>query len=427
MMKKEDYKIYVVGAGISGLIAAQVLENHGYAPTILESETRAGGRVQSDKLQGYTLDRGFQVLLTAYPAAKKYLNYKALELQEFLPGAAIFKDQKTQTIGDPLRNLSLLLPTVFSSIGNLSDKIKVLRLNRYLKKKSISEIFTTPETTTLAYLEDYGFSKNMIASFFTPFFAGIFLESTLETSSRMFEFIYKMFGEGNAALPKKGIQAITDQLVARLTNTTFEFQTRVQNVTNGSILLTSGEKRDAHFTIIATEPNSLISNLKNQDISWKSCDTLYFETDTRAIEPALIGLIPGDDLLINNIFYHTSIANSTTTGKELLSVTVVKQHDYTEEDLLAKVKSELKIYCGIEAAVFLKRYHIPKALPNIRGVQYELQPSETQLTTQIFLAGDQLLNGSLNAAMIAGERAALGVIKTLEEGLVVEEFTSDSR
>ena len=110
-MKKSDYKIHIVGAGISGLIAAQILENFGYKPTIIEATDKVGGRVKSDIVDDYILDHGFQVLLSSYPAAQKYLDYEKLELQELLPGATIFKDEKQQTIGDPLRNLSLLFPS----------------------------------------------------------------------------------------------------------------------------------------------------------------------------------------------------------------------------------------------------------------------------------------------------------------------------
>ncbi len=148
-MEKSAYKIHIIGAGISGLIAAQILENHGYHPTIIEASATVGGRVKSDIFKGYTLDHGFQVLLTSYPAAKKYLDYDALELQPFLPGATIFKNEKAQTIGDPLRSLSLLVPTLLASIGTFSDKIKILKLNSLLKKKKIDAIFKTTELSTL--------------------------------------------------------------------------------------------------------------------------------------------------------------------------------------------------------------------------------------------------------------------------------------
>ena len=409
-MKQKSPSIHIIGGGISGLIAARVLEEHGLSATIIEATDRLGGRVKTDVVDGYSLDHGFQVLLTAYPAAKKYLDFDALALQEFLPGSAIFKNGKQKIIGDPLRNLSLLLPTLVSGIGTVNDKLKILALNRRLKKKSIQNIFAEKEQTTHVYLENIGFSEAIITNFFTPFFSGIFLENKLDTSSRMFEFVYKMFGEGNAALPKDGIQAIPKQLFEKLKSTTIIFNTKVKSVENGSIKLESGETIKSNFTIIATQASGLVSNLKNQATLWKSCDTLYFEVTKREIRKPLIGLIAAPNALINNIFYHTSLQTSATATKELLSVTVIDRQNLTNKQLVTGVQKELKELCNIDSCTFIKQYNIPMALPNLQDIQYEMLPSETRLTETIFLAGDTQLNGSLNAAMIAGERAALEVI-----------------
>jgi protoporphyrinogen oxidase len=409
-MKQKSPSIHIIGGGISGLIAARVLEEHGLSATIIEATDRLGGRVKTDVLDGYSLDHGFQVLLTAYPAAKKYLDFDALALQEFLPGSAIFKNGKQKIIGDPLRNLSLLLPTLVSGIGTVNDKLKILALNRRLKKKSIQNIFAEKEQTTISYLENIGFSEAIITDFFIPFFSGIFLENKLDTSSRMFEFVYKMFGEGNAALPKDGIQAIPKQLFEKLKSTTIIFNTKVKSVENGNIKLESGETLKSNFTIIATQASGLVSNLKNQATLWKSCDTLYFEVAKREIRKPLIGLIAAPNALINNIFYHTSLQTSATALKELLSVTVIDRQNLTNKQLVAKVQKELKELCNIDSCTFIKQYNIPMALPKLQDIQYEMLPSETRLTETIFLAGDTQLNGSLNAAMIAGERAALEVI-----------------
>lgn len=426
-MEKSAYRIHIIGAGISGLIAAQILENHGYYPTIIEASSSVGGRVKSDIVNGYTLDHGFQVLLTSYPAAKKYLDYKKLDLQKLLPGATLFKDGKAQTIGDPLRSLSLLFPTLLSSVGKLSDKIKILKLNALLKKKKLTVIFQAEEKTTLQYLKDFGFSKEIITDFFTPFFSGIFLETKLETSSRMFEFVYKMFGDGLAVIPKNGMQAIPDQLKSNLKNTTFKFNSPVKEVKDKQLLLEDGSVLESNITVIATEASALVSNLKNQKTDWKSCDTLYFEAEKKVINRPLIGLITDENTLVNNIFYHTSVSTSNKTEKELLSVTVVEKHQLNEKDLIDVVLEELHTKCGISDVTFLKRYQIKKALPKLINLQHEISSTETKLKSTIFLAGDQLLNASLNAAMIAGERAAMGVIQTLEDGLIVDELTSEYR
>ncbi|WP_339652225.1 NAD(P)/FAD-dependent oxidoreductase [uncultured Maribacter sp.] len=414
-MEKKTTEIAIIGAGISGLITALRLEKDGYSPTIYEKKDRVGGRVKTDIVDGYQLDHGFQVLLDAYPMAKEYLDYKSLELQELLPGAQIFNKDKSSVLGDPLRNLRFLLPTLFSTIGNFSDKLKILKLNIELKKKSLNEIFNEDEITTLAYLKEKGFSEQIIEQFFRPFFSGIFLEPNLDTSCRMFQFVYKMFGTGNAVLPKAGIEAIPKQLEQKLKHTTIKFKTAIESVTDNGIKFTDGQLIQPDYVIIATDASPLVPNLRKQQLVWHSSDTLYFTTKTRKIQKPLIGLISDKEALINNIFYHNSLDTKLSGAEELLSVTVVKEHELSEYKLIQKVKEDLKIYCDITTERYLKHYPIKMALPKLNDLRYSLMPTETRLTERIFLAGDYLLNGSLNAAMISGEMAAIGVIQTIEK------------
>ena len=166
---------------------------------------------------------------------------------------------------------------------------------------------------------------------------------------------------------------------------------------------------------MATDARELVVSEKHKSMVWKSCQTLYYETDHRVIRTALIGLIPQQGTLINNIFFHTSLETVSSPSNELLSVTVIDRHQLSDEMLISRVKDELEEHCGIVSPEFMKLYSIPQALPNLQDLKYAMHPSESHLTPGVFLAGDTLLNGSLNAAMISGESAALAAIEFLSQ------------
>jgi len=396
--------VCIIGAGISGLIAAIELEKKGFSPIILEASDRVGGRLKTDMFEGYPLDHGFQVLLESYPMAQKYLDFKALKLQKLVPGALIYTENSKMLIGDPLRDFSLFFSTLFSKVGSISDKLKIFKLNLELNNKSIDAIFSSENITTKTYLESKGFSAKIIDTFFKPFFTGIFLETELETSSIMFQFIYKMFGEGLAVIPEEGIQAIPNQLKAQLKQTAFKFNTKVTAVENRLITLENDTTLETDYTVIATNTNLLVE--PRQTIKWKSCHNLYFEIEDNPIKKPVIGLVASKEVFINNIYVLNSDKKEKKDIKQIVSVTVVKSHNFNELNLIEVVKNELKTICGITVKRFIKHYQIKKALPDLKTVKYINNCTNFKVTDSVFTIGDATLNGSLNAAMTSGKLVA---------------------
>ena len=273
-MKEE--KIYIIGAGISGLIAALELEKAGFSPVILESSDQVGGRVKTDVVDGFLLDHGFQVLNTAYPEAKKYLDFQALHLKTFDPGAVILNSKESYIISDPMRNPLKIMGMVFSKVGTFLDKVKMFALTQELKKKTNEEIFNTPSLPTLQYLKAYGFSDQIITNFFIPFFRGVFLEKQLNTSSRMFEFVFKMFSLGHAAVPEKGMGEIPKLLRKQLSTTQIYFNTAVKEVQGNAIHLENGETLLADRIIIAVQPDKVMKQLQGQFAAPRKVINMYF-------------------------------------------------------------------------------------------------------------------------------------------------------
>ena len=399
----------IIGAGISGLVAAIELEKAGFTPLILEATDCIGGRLKSDLESEVPLDHGFQVLLTEYPEAQKYLDFDSLDLIPFKPGSIIFQNSKQQKIGDPRRDTSFLWSTLTSGIGTFNDKFRILKLSNKLKKKSIEDIFLTPEISTLDYLRGLGFSNMIIENFFQPFFAGIFLEEELETSSRMFEFVYKMFGTGYATIPRNGIQAIPKQLANQLSKSTFRFNALVTQIENKTVHLENGEKLVADQIIIATDATFILPTDKKTNVKWKSCYNIYLETENSVFNQPIIGLLPNKKLLVNNFHFMSDVFGG---NKEILSVTVVKSHTLSESEMVQKVKNELDQYCNIKTKALIKLFHIKKALPDLSQLKYEPQIDDLIISDAVYCCGDHLANGSLNAAMASGRLVAEQIIKS---------------
>ncbi|MBT8284576.1 MAG: NAD(P)-binding protein, partial [Flavobacteriaceae bacterium] len=384
-----------------------------FSPVIYEASDYPGGRIKTDIIEGYQLDHGFQVLLDAYPKAREYFDYDKLKLQKILPGTILFDRGKTITLGDPSRHFPFLWPTIISGVANLRDIYLLWSLHRSVQHQTDEDIFSSEEMPTIEFLRNKGFSNRIIDKFFKPFFTGIFLETELQTSCRMFQFVFKMFGRGYATIPEGGMGALAGQLIERLQRTTIHYNAPVAGLEEGKLILADGSSIPAEVILVATAPSDLLPG-DSGSVSWQSCDTLYFETEVRTIKNPIIGLITESDSLINNIFYPTSISNIQQGTRELLSVTVVKRHKLKETELISRVMEELESICSIENPRFIKRYNISKALPTLDSLSAEWTEKKGRWGTNIYIAGDHLLYGSTNAAIISGERAARAMIGKLD-------------
>lgn len=409
-----EERIYIVGAGISGLVAAIELEKAGFSPIILEASSEIGGRMKTDHVDGFLLDHGFQVLNTAYPEAKRYLDFQALHLKTFDPGAVIFSGKDAYIISDPIRNPLKIVGMAFSQVGSFWDKVKMFSLTQELKRKTLDEIFNSPSIPTFQYLENYGFSSQIIENFFKPFFRGIFLEKHLNTSSRMFEYVFKMFALGMAAVPEKGMGEIPKMLRQQLGKTQIYFNTPVKDIELGKIHLENGEELEFDRVIVAVQPEKILKQLQGQFGKPQSVINLYFSLQKSFIARPMIGLVTGGKLINNLVFMDDVSAAYSPKERSLLSVTVLES-ELDEKDLVEKVKKELEEISGIKSEYFkfLKSFNIHHALPKIEDLKHTVPMTETKVMEKVYLAGDYLLNGSINAAMTSGRLAAEAVTHSL--------------
>ena len=267
-----DADAIVVGGGLSGLVSATRLAADGADVTLLERRPGLGGRVRTRDVDGFTLDRGFQVLFTSYPAVSRELDVDALDLRAFSPGATICRPGSRAVLSDPLREPTAVIESALNHEVSFSDKLRTLALRYDLSKRTESEFFTGSDRSIRTYLTDWGFSEEYIEHFVEPFYGGITLDRSLSTSKQVFEYTFRAMGRGSIAVPARGMTAVADQLAARARAAGVEVRTGedVESVDVGSggrfrlgsggpadgarVELLDGETLDASAVVVATTP-----------------------------------------------------------------------------------------------------------------------------------------------------------------------------
>lgn len=414
--------ILVIGAGLAGLTCARTLLRAGHSLTVLEASDGVGGRVRSDRVDGFTLDRGFQVLFTAYPAARRQLNYHDLDLCAFDPGAIICEGGRRAVLTDPLRDLGGALPAALTTVVSPADKLRTLALALQLRGQSIDELLAGPDEPTEEYLRAKGFGEVTISRFFRPFYGGIFLDRSLSTSAKCFKFDFKMLGEGETTVPSRGMGAISEQLAAELRAAgCLRLDTRVQALTTDGprvtgAVLADGSRFTADTVVVATAaPEAArLSGLPTPEAHVGTIN-LYFAGEAPVYKGKKLLLNAAPDALVNNAVQISNIAlGYAPPGAHLLSATIVGTPPIDDEELYARALADLRLmFAGDRAAQAaldsyrpLRIYRIPYGqFAQPPGIHPGL-PDNSTGRPGLFFAGEFTEASSLNAAMISGEKCA---------------------
>lgn len=418
-----SFDVIVVGGGLAGLSCAKQLVSNGLSCRLLEAGDQIGGRVQTDALEGFLLDRGFQVFLTAYPEAQAVLDYEALRLCSFTPGALVRYGGKFQRLADPWRQPQHALATAISPVATLLDKLRIARFRSDMGRCELESIYQRPEKTTLESLRARGFSDMVLERFMRPFFGGIFLEPTLQTSSRMGEFVFRMFAQGGATLPEEGMGEIPKQLASDLPTGVIRTASTVSGVSSSpggqKVRLESGKELLSRAVVIATE-EPVARKLLEDPAALPTArgavgvDNLYFAAEKPPLaEPTLVlngeGAGAGP---INNLAVPSLVSpRYAPPGKSLISVSVL-DGEADKSALLEQVRRQLGDWFGEAAQKWrhLRTYSIPYALPSQLPSELDPVSKPSRLAAGLYVAGDHCDTASINGALAAGRRAAEAVL-----------------
>ncbi len=405
--------VLIVGAGLAGLCCARRLSKTGVAFQILEASDGIGGRVRTDVVDGFLLDRGFQVLLTAYPEAKHVLDYGRLDLKTFAPGAFSWFAGRMNQLVDPWRMPGMWRVALRSDFGTLGDKLRIARLRARLKRHSIDQLFARPDRSTRDALLSEGFSHEMIHRFFRPFIGGILLDGELKSSSRMFEFVFKMLSEGDTAVPARGMGAIPSQIAAKFPANAIRLNANVESLHENEITLQGGETLQARAIVIAADGPAAAHLVGEAEPASRSVTCFYYAAEEPPVSHPMLVLNGDGAGPVNNFAVMTQLAPSyAPQGQHLISVSVLGIQQLTDVQLGGFIIAQMKNWFGPVARSwrFLKSYRIPHAQPQQYPGALEPAQRPVRIRPGVYVAGDHRENASINGAMLSGRRAAEAVL-----------------
>ncbi|MFD1597435.1 NAD(P)/FAD-dependent oxidoreductase [Halobellus rarus] len=415
--------VAVVGAGLAGLVAARRLAASGADVTVVERRSTVGGRVRTETRDGFTLDRGFQVLFTAYPAVRRELDLDALDLRYFRPGAVIARPGSRSVLSDPLRDLRAVPASVRNAEVTLSDKLRTLLLRQHVGTRTESEIFRTTDRSIRSYLREWGFSEDYVEHFVAPFYGGITLDRSLSTSKRVFEYTFKALSDGQIAVPAAGMRAIPDQLAERAerAGASIRCSERVRSVHDDGddvTVETDAETLDADAVVVACDPKEAhrLTDVESVPLEARGCVTQYYRLPAEdapktgrkillnAADPSPNTVVPMSEVAPEYAPDGTALFNATFLGETALDrdasalaeeTRLTLESWYPERDFsaLESVRTH-----RIEFAQFDQPPGVHESLPDVRA------PGGST-----YLAGDYTAWSSIQGAMRSGREAARAV------------------
>ena len=399
-------RVGIVGAGLAGLAAAGELSQNGHEVVVFEASDGPGGRVRTDVVDGFRLDRGFQIMLTAYPECQEVFDYDRLDLRPFEPGALVRIDDRFHRVGDPLRDPKRLKSTLTAPIGSPLDKIRILAYRLKVSRGSVESMWDGIGTTAAHRFEKLGFSDRMIRRFLQPLFAGITLEAELQGSSQVVDFVFRMLSSGDAAVPAEGMGVLSDQLAGALPEGSVHYQARVERVTANTLAVAGGNESEFDATIVATDASEAARLADTEDPGWNGVTTMWMSSPIPPIDEPVLALNGTGSGAINSMAPMSHVSDAyAPDGHHLFAVSAPT----VDTEAPAAMRKQLVDWFGPVADTYteLRIDRIEKAQPRQLPGHDARAPVEAD---GVFVAGDHRRDASLNGAIGSGRAVARALL-----------------
>lgn len=411
-----DTDVLILGAGLAGLCCARRLMQCGIRFQILEASDGVGGRVRTDRVDGFLLDRGFQVYLPAYPEGIRVLDLPELQLRPFRRGALVRYKGRFHRVSDPVENPWYAFCSLFNPIGSLSDKVRVGLLKQQILSRPLEKLIAAHDRLTLDELRIHAnFSPKLIERFFRPWLGGVFLEHDLRTSSRFFRFVFRMFALGGAAIPIEGMGAIPAQIAHRLPKDSIRLNAAVERIEMYEAWLRTGERVTARAIVVATDPRSAARLLNGAipEPRMNSSTTLYFAANRSPVQEPTLTLNGEGIGPINTVAVMSDVAPSyAPDGQSLIAVTTIDSN-FNEGEVI----NQLVQWYGASTRDWrlLRTDRIRDALPDQSAGQLDPWQRPIRIRPGLYVCGDHRDQSSIDGAMSSGFRTAQAIAEDLNQ------------
>lgn len=414
-MMGDDTQVLIIGAGLAGLACAVDLHRAGIRVQVIEAADGAGGRVRSDLIDGFVCDRGFQVLLEAYPQARQRLDYQRLQLGRFRPGAILMQAKGRQRrIADPWRWPWAAVSSL-AAPGGLMDKLRVLRMARRARRQDLQAAFLDDDGddhSTRQWLEAQGFSATIIDGFFAPWFGGVFCDRSLATSARLFRTYYAALSQGSAVLPAGGMGMIPLQLVEALPPGSITYGCRALSVSPGQVICADGHSLAAPIIVVATEaPAAAVLLGEAPPPPGVGVRSLWFSADDEMRLGPWIALDASGAGPINHLAVPSQVAaDYAPPGKQVVVATALGEHR-RRSDLESAARQQLRAWFGpqVDRWRLLADQDIMHAQPRQLPGDVDKPLRLRQWQPGCWLIGDHCSQASIDGALASGAAAARAI------------------
>ncbi|MFH8974099.1 NAD(P)/FAD-dependent oxidoreductase [Streptomyces sp. NPDC017890] len=443
--------VVVVGAGIAGLSAAHRLTSAGVTTTVLEVAHTVGGRMATEKVDGFRLDRIGHLLSTAYPGPHPAPGLPGLALLPFAPGVLLHSEGRHHRAGAPVgtrgargalhavraltsaprsvpaprrpvhapgasgRPVPAPRTRAGAPLGTAVDQARLGAALTRLASTPVERLLARPELPAAHALAVRGLPARTIDGFLRPLLAALLCDPDLTTSSRCADLALRAFAGGGLGLPEGGAEALPELLARTLPPGTVHTGVRVTSVATNAVTTAEHGVIRCRAVLVATDARAaaeLLPGLRVPD--FHPVTVVHHTTD----EPPATGAALLLDADRGGPVAHTAVVSQVDpsrapAGRALVSSTVLGP---PPSDVDTAVRIHLSRVYGTPTTRWetLAVHHTPEAVPAMRPPHDLRRP--VRLLAGLYVCGDHRDTSTVQGALHSGRRASAAILTDLGAG-----------